>query len=98
MVADASEVMLHMLGIGSQLHMLCRTWAMGTSAEATTKMHMVLMRLQLKVPWYSKEHGFAIGSIRYLVKNVVPFSHHNMAVMQEVIGYHRKIGQEVPHN
>ena len=48
MIADASEVMLHMLGISSQLHMLCCTWAMGTSAEATTKMHMVLMRLQLK--------------------------------------------------
>ena len=40
--------MLHILGTASKLHVLWSTWAMGTSAEATTKMHMVLMRLQLK--------------------------------------------------
>ena len=40
--------MPHILGIGSALYMLWRTWAMGTSTEVTTKVHMVLMRLQLK--------------------------------------------------
>ena len=40
--------MLHILGIATKLHVLWSTWAMGTYAEATTEMHMVRMRLQLK--------------------------------------------------